>query len=107
MTNDPNRKGSEPITPSQSSGGINPSSPTAGTEADSNPASFRPGAEGVGDLRFRCADVADPNCKWEARGRSEEELMPKIEEHGRQQHKMTKIDEQTRSKVRGAIRKAA
>ena len=23
------------------------------------------------DLRFRCADVGDKNCNWEARGRNE------------------------------------
>jgi len=70
-----------------------------------NPSSSRPGSEGGGNLKsFRCADVADANCKWEVSGRSESEIMPQIERHGREQHNITNFDENTRNRVRDAIR---
>ncbi len=58
------------------------------------------------NLHFRCADVGDKNCKWEARGRSEDEILRQAEEHGRSAHNL-KMDDSVRNKVRGAIRKAA
>jgi predicted small metal-binding protein len=39
-------------------------------------------------------------------GNTEQEIMPKIEQHGREKHNMT-IDDQTRNKVRNAIHKQA
>jgi predicted small metal-binding protein len=39
-------------------------------------------------------------------GNSEQEIMPKIEQHGREKHNMT-IDDETRSKVRNSIRRQA
>jgi predicted small metal-binding protein len=39
-------------------------------------------------------------------GNSEQEIMPKIERHGREKHNTT-IDDQTRNKVRSAIHKQA
>jgi len=55
-------------------------------------------------MTFRCADVADPNCQWEVSGRNEAEIMPQIERHGREQHNITNFDENTRNRVREAIR---
>jgi predicted small metal-binding protein len=70
-----------------------------------NPTERRPGTEGAGNLKsFRCADVADANCKWEVTGRDEAELMPEIERHGREQHNITNFDEGIRNRVRNAIR---
>jgi predicted small metal-binding protein len=60
--------------------------------------------EGGGNVIFRCADVADPSCRWEVSGRSEAEIMPQIERHGREQHNITNFDEGTRNRVRNAIR---
>jgi predicted small metal-binding protein len=57
-------------------------------------------------LNFRCSDVGPKNCDWQVSGNSEEELMPKIEQHGRQDHGMT-IDDQTRNRVRSAIHRQA
>lgn len=70
-----------------------------------NPTANRPGTEGGGNLKsFRCADVADANCRWEVSGKDEAELMPQIERHGREQHNITNFDESTRNRVRNAIR---
>ncbi len=55
------------------------------------------------DLSFRCADVGDKNCKWEARGRNEDDIMRQAEEHGRSAHNLN-MDDNLRNKVRGAIR---
>jgi predicted small metal-binding protein len=57
-------------------------------------------------FHFRCADVGPKNCDWQVSGRSEEEIMPKIEQHGREKHNM-KIDDETKHKVRGAIQRKA
>ncbi len=59
-----------------------------------------------GDMRFRCADVGDKNCKWEARGHSEDDIMRQAEQHGREAHNLS-MDDGMRQKVRGAIRRAA
>lgn len=58
-------------------------------------------------LDFRCSDVGPKNCNWQLSGNSEQEMLPQIEQHGREAHGMT-IDNQTRDRVRTAIhRKAA
>ena len=60
-----------------------------------------------GQVGFRCSDVGPKECDWQVSGNSEAEIMPKIEQHGRQQHNLT-IDDETRRKVHNAItRKAA
>jgi predicted small metal-binding protein len=75
-----------------------------------NPSEHQTGNRQTGThdkLNFRCSDVGPKNCDWQVSGNSEEEIMPKIEQHGREKHHMT-IDENTKQKVRGAIhRKAA
>jgi predicted small metal-binding protein len=62
--------------------------------------------QGQGKLNFRCSDVGPKNCDWQVSGNSEQEIMPKIEQHGREKHNMT-IDDNIRQKVRGAIHRAA
>jgi predicted small metal-binding protein len=57
-------------------------------------------------VSFRCSDVGPKNCEWQISGNSEAEIMPKIEQHGREKHNM-KIDEDTRKKVHSAIHKKA
>ena len=59
------------------------------------------------DVRFRCKDVGFASCPWEARGDSEQDLMPQIEKHGREAHGMQNLDQQTRDRVKHAIRPAA
>ena len=59
-----------------------------------------------GRVNFKCSDVGPKNCDWQVSGNSEQEIMPKIEQHGREKHNMT-IDDQTRNKVRKAIHKQA
>jgi predicted small metal-binding protein len=86
----------------QNMGGSNPS------QGGDNPGQKRPGSEGTGDQRtFRCADVGFADCRWEVSGRTEDELMPKIEQHGREKHGMSQLDDNTRNKVRDAIRTRA
>jgi predicted small metal-binding protein len=56
---------------------------------------------------FRCADVGVANCNWSVTGQSDDEIMRKVEAHGREAHGMTEIDAQTRDKIRGAINQKA
>jgi predicted small metal-binding protein len=59
-------------------------------------------------MRFRCADVGDKSCKWEARGSNEDDIMRQVEQHGREAHDIHNMDDNMRQRVRGAIdRKAA
>jgi predicted small metal-binding protein len=58
------------------------------------------------NLKFRCADIVQ-SCSWETTGSSEEELMPQIEQHGREKHNMRSFDNATRNKVRESIRREA
>jgi predicted small metal-binding protein len=58
------------------------------------------------DLRFRCADVGDKSCKWEARGRNEDDIMRQVEQHGRDAHNIH-MDDNMRQRVRGAINRRA
>ncbi len=60
-----------------------------------------------GEKTFRCADLGHKECNWEVSGRSEEELMPQIEQHGRQAHNINDFDNDARTRVRSAIRDRA
>ena len=63
---------------------------------------------GTGETyRFRCADAGYKECPWETRGSSPEEVLRNAEQHGREQHHMTSMDENTRNQVRSKIRRAA
>ena len=71
----------------------------------------RPGQQGQqsgqGNYTFRCADVGFSECKWETRGNSQDEVLRNAEQHGREKHNLTNIDEEPRNKVRSNIRQAA
>lgn len=56
---------------------------------------------------FRCADVGFKECPWQTRGSSEDEVLRNAEQHGREQHNLTSIDENMRNQVRSHIRRAA
>lgn len=60
-----------------------------------------------GQKTFRCADLGHKECNWEVSGQSEEELMPQIEQHGRQAHDIQHLDSDARNRVRSAIRNRA
>jgi predicted small metal-binding protein len=62
--------------------------------------------QGQGKMNFRCADVGPKTCDWQFSGNSEQEIMPKIEQHGREKHNLT-MDNETRNKVRSAIQRKA
>ena len=61
---------------------------------------------GQQNLSFRCADVGQGNCAWQTSGKSEDEVLKKVEQHAREVHNMN-MDENARSKVKGAIHRQA
>ena len=75
-------------------------------DVSKGPSSERNTGQSNQNLSFRCSDAGQSNCNWQASGKSEDELLPKIEQHAREVHHMN-MDENTRSKVRGAIRQQA
>ena len=58
------------------------------------------------EFHVRCADLGDPNCKWEGHGATEEELMRNVEQHAREAHNFprlgTELYERVRSKMKAA-----
>jgi predicted small metal-binding protein len=62
--------------------------------------------QGQGKVNFRCSDVGPMTCDWQVSGNSEQEIMPKIEQHGRDKHNLT-MDNETRNRVRSAIQRKA
>jgi predicted small metal-binding protein len=50
--------------------------------------------------------VGPKTCDWQVSGNSEQEIMPKIEQHGREKHNLT-MDNETRNRVRNAIQRKA
>ena len=63
--------------------------------------------ENKGHKSFKCADMGHKDCSWEVSGRSEEELMPQIERHGRERHGINNLDEDSKRRVRSNIRDRA
>lgn len=55
---------------------------------------------------FACSDVGYP-CDWHADAATEDELMKKVEEHGREAHNFQKLSDQKRFKLRNNIQRAA
>ena len=60
-----------------------------------------------GKKSFRCSDAGPANCTWQTTGSSEQEIIPKIEQHGREAHNIQKMDDNMRDRVRKAIRDQA
>jgi len=56
---------------------------------------------------FRCADVGFSDCQWKTSGRSQDEVLRNAEQHGREQHNLSSIDDNMRDKVRSKIQRAA
>jgi predicted small metal-binding protein len=65
-----------------------------------------PQQENDGKVNFKCSAVGLKNCDWQVSGNSEQEIMPKIEQHGREKHGL-EIDDYTRNRVRDAINRQA
>jgi predicted small metal-binding protein len=63
--------------------------------------------KGNENYSFSCADAGFTGCSWEAKGSSPDEVLQKAEQHGREQHNLTSIDDEARDKVRSKIRHAA
>ena len=60
-------------------------------------------SHGGTDHIFRCADAGNRDCRWETSGSSAEDVMQRVEEHGRRDHGFTDWTEAMRNKVRDAI----
>lgn len=80
--------------------------PDMAQDVSKGPSSERNTGQGNQKLSFRCADVGAKDCTWQTSGNSESEILSKAEQHARQAHNMT-MDENTRNKVRSAIRPQA
>lgn len=105
------------------SGGVNPSGPSTGTEgwglgadegSTTSEGQEQLGSERgefnterdespVGERSFRCSDVGNADCRFETTAHTEEELMSRIEEHGREAHGINSFDADTRRKMLDAI----
>jgi predicted small metal-binding protein len=55
---------------------------------------------------FKCRD-AGVNCDWQARAETSDQLMVKIEEHGRKAHKMAVLPKELRDKIQASIREGS
>jgi len=62
------------------------------------------GGSTSGTRTFRCSDAGYAGCPYEVSGRTDEELRPQIEQHGRQQHGIKEFGEDMWNKVRNVIR---
>ena len=69
-----------------------------------NPNVSDPQQRGQERVNFKCSDVGLKNCDWQVSGNSEQEIMPKIEQHGLEKQGL-RTDDETRTKVRNAIHK--
>lgn len=124
MHQTPGVPGTEPVTDNPNPGGtqgINPQGPSTGTEgyglgegerqavqrsvSGTDPENISPGAGTV--KTFRCADVGNADCRWEAVGRTEDELRPQIERHGREAHGIRDFGKERWSRIKDAIRERA
>ena len=52
---------------------------------------------------FRCADAGFNQCKFEATGRDNNEVMEKVQQHGREAHGITNFDDETKRKIQDNI----
>jgi predicted small metal-binding protein len=122
MQQTPGIPGTSPVTDNPNPNNTQGSIPTGpgtdvgrpgGTEmgadvSGSNPSENRPATEGGGDVRkyFRCGDVGNADCRWEARGRTEDELRPEIHRHLQEAHGQH-WDERMRSHIKDVTRERA
>ena len=55
------------------------------------------------DRTFRCSDAGFKECNWQVSGRNDNEIMDRVQEHGRDAHGITNFDDNMRQKVRQNI----
>jgi predicted small metal-binding protein len=55
---------------------------------------------------FRCADAGYTNCGWGATASNDEELMRKVEAHGRESHGIHQFSDDQRKQIRQKFRAA-
>jgi len=93
--------------PTGGTGKVNPSGPSTGTEGwgigpgEANTTGVSQGSLGKerGTRTFRCADIGNVDCPWEVTGHTEDELLPQIKSHAREQHRVQEFDESTQRKI--------
>lgn len=71
--------------------------------ANVNPSSMNPRSP-ASERIFRCADLGNADCRWEVSGRSDDELLPRIEAHGREHHGISEYDDSMRRRILDSIR---
>lgn len=69
-----------------------------------NPENIR--EKGSQNVNFRCSEI-HPECKWEASGRSTDEVMPQIEQHGREKHGLQSLTQELKDKIRSMMHRTA
>lgn len=57
-------------------------------------------------MQLSCRDVG-VDCDFIARGKDENEIMRKLEEHAKKEHGMKEIPQEIRTKARKALKRAA
>lgn len=57
--------------------------------------------------QFRCSELGMTACNWSVSGNDESDMMPKIEQHGREAHGITNMDDNMKRRVRDAIHNRA
>ncbi len=97
-------------------GGVNPSAPTAGTEAwgqgkDEASKTVNPRRTEMADTRqntvtFSCSEI-NPSCNWKTAGQNEQEVRQQVEQHAREHHNMKEMGEDMWSRVKNALHRAA
>ncbi len=65
-----------------------------------------PSSQG-GNYHFRCADLGNSTCQWEASGRTEEDVIRQVEQHGREQHNLSEWTDDIKNRVRNLMRRIA
>jgi predicted small metal-binding protein len=52
---------------------------------------------------FRCSDAGFKECKWQAVGRDDNDVLEQVRAHGREAHGITNFDDNLRRKVQEHI----
>lgn len=56
---------------------------------------------------FRCSDAGFQSCTWQTTASSENELMKKVEQHGRETHNIQQLSPDQRRHIQSAIHRQA
>ena len=71
-----------------------------------NPNVSDPKQKNEDKVNFKCSDTGLKYCDWQVSGNSEEEIMAKIEQHGREIHGL-EINDYTRNRLCHAVNRQA